>query len=212
MQDMVLLRQVGLFSLHPSCTLFSFFFLSHFLYPSIFHFFSYVVSFLVLFSSVYLPLSLFPPNPFFLFLCFYFLYHSAFSPSICPSFHHYPSVIPIITVFVYLCTYFPFIPLLLLCIFFFCLAILPPLAPPGLFFHPLLFSLYPESGHLVDHQSDPESVHGGLSALLAPEKTQQENDSQSPEEKNCGGERASPGRAGPIGSRHEYIPGRCTRS
>lgn len=36
--------------------------------------------------------------------------------------------------------------------------------------------LYLESGHLVDYQSDPKSVHGGLPALLAAEETQQEDD------------------------------------
>lgn len=83
-------------------------------------------------------------------------------------------------------------------------------------FHLLFFSLcsclYPESGHLVDHQSDLESVHGGLPALLAPEETQQEDDPQNPEGKNSGGPRASSGRSGPAGGRHEHVPGRCTRS
>lgn len=56
-----------------------------------------------------------------------------------------------------------------------------------------------ESRYLVDHQSDLESVHGGIPALLAPEETQQKDDPQSPEEKNSGIQRASPGRAGPAG-------------
>ncbi|KAM3614921.1 uncharacterized protein V6R79_020806 [Siganus canaliculatus] len=50
-----------------------------------------------------------------------------------------------------------------------------------------------ESGHLVDHQSDLESDHGGLPAVLAPEETQQENDPQIKEDKNSEGHRASSG-------------------
>lgn len=68
-------------------------------------------------------------------------------------------------------------------------------------------ALVPEFGDLVDHQSDLESVHGGLPALLAAEETQQKDDSQSPEEKNVRGERASAGRAGPARGRHEHVLG-----
>jgi len=65
----------------------------------------------------------------------------------------------------------------------------------------------PESGHAVDHQSDPEPVHGGLPALLAPEEAQQEDDPQSPASKTPGGQRAPSGRPGPAGGRHEHLPG-----
>ncbi len=162
MQDMVLLRQVGLPSLHPSFITFWF------------------LIFLFFFS-----LSL----------------HSCFL--LC--FLRFPSLICFI----------------LILLAFLISSLWPSLLyiayPTNPIFHPsfcchLCSFLIPESGHLVDHQSDLESVHGGLPALLAPEETQQEDDPQSPEEKNSGGQRASSGRADPAGGRHEHVPGRCTRS
>lgn len=188
MQDMVLLRQVGLPSHHLPFIIVWFLIFLPSLHTSIF---------LLFFSSV-LPFSLFL-SPSCLFNFHLFLLPLLFS-----------CLIPTLFVaFIYLP--FPIIPL-------------PPLHqvsspfPSSLpLFHLVSVVMacscvYPESGHLVDHQSDLEPVHGGFPALLASEETQQEDDPQSPEENNSGGQRASSGRPGPAGGRHEHVPGRCTRS
>lgn len=64
-----------------------------------------------------------------------------------------------------------------------------------------------ESRHPVDHQSDPQPVHGGLPALLAAEETQQEDDPEGPEEEDAAEGGAARGRPGPAGGRHEHVPG-----
>lgn len=51
----------------------------------------------------------------------------------------------------------------------------------------------PESGHTIDNQSSLESVYGGLTALLASEETQQDDDPQSLEDENSGGKGVSSG-------------------
>lgn len=88
-----------------------------------------------------------------------------------------------------------------------------PFYPPG--FSYLLSLVVPvcsESGHTLDHQSDLESVHGSLPTVLATEETQQEDDSQGPEDKNSGRQGATFDRAGSPRSSYEHIFGKCGRS